>query len=192
MIYGFNLQPFENQMLPALLGNYNGNPDDDLITKGQTTSLPTTATPQEIFDFGNSCESISPMSRSPLTGDQPLFPLHSFAVKRVSTGNQRVDFFYSILTPGAIDCADSLFVYPAGKSCSNYQDPSFVPIFVVDFAGDAAAEADAESVCSAAITDYVQEICILDYFVTGSQSFAQATLEAANKAEQNRLAASSC
>ena len=44
-------------MARGLMGNYNGNPDDDLIPKGESVSLPTNSTIERIhYDFGLSCE----------------------------------------------------------------------------------------------------------------------------------------
>ena len=40
----------------GLMGNYNGNPDDDLIPRGESVSLPTTSSIEKIhYDFGLSC-----------------------------------------------------------------------------------------------------------------------------------------
>ena len=44
-------------MTHGLMGNYNGNSDDDLIPKGESVSLPTNSTIERIhYDFGLSCE----------------------------------------------------------------------------------------------------------------------------------------
>jgi hypothetical protein len=82
-------------------------------------------------------------------------------------------------------------VYPAGKLCSDYQDPNFTPVLVVDFGTDTAGKAVAEEACKDATTDYIKEICIFDYFVTRDAAFAQATLEAAITAERTARALSS-
>ena len=44
----------------GLLGNYNGDPSDDLIPQGSTVSLDTaTATDRQIYyDFGETCKSL--------------------------------------------------------------------------------------------------------------------------------------
>ncbi len=41
----------------GLCGNLNGDPADDLTASDGTTLNPQTATPQQIFAFGQSCES---------------------------------------------------------------------------------------------------------------------------------------
>ena len=47
----------EKGMTRGLMGNYNDNPDDDLIPRGESVSLPTNSTIQKIhYDFGLSCE----------------------------------------------------------------------------------------------------------------------------------------
>ena len=47
----------EKGMTQGLMGNYNGNPNDDLIPKGESVSLPTNSSIQKIhYDFGLSCE----------------------------------------------------------------------------------------------------------------------------------------
>ena len=44
-------------MARGLMGNYNGNPNDDLIPKGESVSLPTNSSIQKIhYEFGLSCE----------------------------------------------------------------------------------------------------------------------------------------
>ena len=44
-------------MARGLVGNYNDNPDDDLIPKGESVSLPPNSTIERIhYDFGLSCE----------------------------------------------------------------------------------------------------------------------------------------
>ena len=41
----------------GLLGNFNGDPDDDLIPRGATTSLASNSTDREIFfNFGKTCK----------------------------------------------------------------------------------------------------------------------------------------
>ena len=48
-------------MARGLMGNYDGNPDDDLIPKGASVSLPTNSTVERIhYDFGLSCELLVP------------------------------------------------------------------------------------------------------------------------------------
>ena len=44
-------------MTQGLMGNFNGNPDDDLIPRGEPVPLPTYSTIERIhYDFGLSCE----------------------------------------------------------------------------------------------------------------------------------------
>ena len=80
-------------------------------------------------------------------------------------------------------------MYPAGKTCDDFQDATFTPVFEVDFTGDPDGEAAANTACAAATSDYTRKICIFDYFVTRSEAFAQATLNAAIEAERNNEAA---
>lgn len=40
----------------GLMGNFNGNPNDDFIKRGTSTSLPSNSTDREIFDFGKTCK----------------------------------------------------------------------------------------------------------------------------------------
>ena len=47
----------EKGMTRGLMGNFNDNPDDDLIPRGESVSLPTDSTIERIhYDFGLSCE----------------------------------------------------------------------------------------------------------------------------------------
>ena len=40
----------------GLLGNYNDNPDDDFVPRGETVPLPSNLTERQIFDFGSTCK----------------------------------------------------------------------------------------------------------------------------------------
>ena len=41
----------------GLMGNFNGNPDDDYLPRGATTSLPSNANDSTIFhNFGKTCK----------------------------------------------------------------------------------------------------------------------------------------
>ena len=40
----------------GLLGNYNDNPDDDFVPRGETVPLPSNHTERQIFDFGSTCK----------------------------------------------------------------------------------------------------------------------------------------
>lgn len=124
---------FQNQV-EGLLGNFNDNPADDLLSKGATTPLdPQKATPQDVFTFGESWR---------------------------------------------IKCDSSYFTYPMGKVCADFQNPNFVPVYVVDFGSDAAEKTKAEKLCQSAPTDTVKDNCIFDYFVTRDSQVANATLRA--------------
>ena len=47
----------EKGMARGLMGNYNGDSNDDLIPRGESESLPTNSTIEKIhYDFGLSCE----------------------------------------------------------------------------------------------------------------------------------------
>lgn len=81
---------------------------------------------------------------------------------------------------GRITCDESLFWYPnINVDCTDYQDTDFVPIFEVDFAGDAAFEAKADEVCGPVgeSSATARQSCIFDYFVTQDEALAQNSLE---------------
>jgi hypothetical protein len=79
---------------------------------------------------------------------------------------------------GRIQSDQSLFSYPPGKTADDYQDVDFVPVFEVDFGSDTAAEQKANDICSTG-TQKQKEQCIFDFFLTGSESFANNTLNTA-------------
>ena len=40
----------------GLMGNFNGDPDDDLLPRGATTPSPSNSTDRTIFQFGKTCK----------------------------------------------------------------------------------------------------------------------------------------
>ena len=79
---------------------------------------------------------------------------------------------------GRILCEESLFWYSdLTIDCELYQDRAFIPLFEVDWGGDAALKTEAESVCSGSGATQNTQNCLFDYFVTRDAELAQATLE---------------
>ena len=92
----------------GLLGNYNGDPTDDLQPKSSNASISVNSTIQELhMNFGITCKSHIPLM---LTSLIPLF---------LCTGiinNER----------------DSLFSYGVGKEWSEFYSPQFIPTYHID------------------------------------------------------------
>ena len=85
------------------------------------------------------------------------------------------------MNSGRIDCIDSYFWYavladPDAKCCEDFQDPSFVPLFEIDFGNDTALKERAENLCGGTIDDKGSQNCLFDFFVTKNEDLAAATL----------------
>ena len=55
LIVSYQISERLENKIEGLLGNYNGDKKDDMIPRGSNTPLSTSATPQEIFEFGKTC-----------------------------------------------------------------------------------------------------------------------------------------
>ena len=44
-----------NGKTSGLMGNFNGDPDDDLLPRGETTPLPSNSNDSTVFQFGKTC-----------------------------------------------------------------------------------------------------------------------------------------
>jgi hypothetical protein len=75
---------------------------------------------------------------------------------------------------GVTLASDSLFTYPMGKTHASYQNPSFVPVFEPP-APDPGAAQRAQDICG----DNAE--CKFDYFLTGNENIAKATVTSAQE-----------
>ena len=144
LAYALNLDNSLTLTTGGLLGLRNGNISDD-FTYPDGSSIPSDSSDQMIHEWGQSCMCL-------LVSQNTLFC-----------------YLTTCLFVGQITAEESLFLYGAGVSTSNYSNPAFVPSLKSDIVASAPD----------VITTYCggNPECIFDYTVSGNQDVANATLQ---------------
>ncbi|MEL7223327.1 MAG: VWD domain-containing protein [Cyanobacteria bacterium J06576_12] len=147
-----------NQMA-GLLGNFNGNPDDDLIGR-DGTALPTRST----YSIASNT-----LSRA-LPASIPVYELETAYFEQL---NKQFGDSWRITQ------AESLFDYPAGLTTASFTNRSFPEEFLTL---NGVSDEDLESAiaeCEAAgVSEDMMDGCVFDVAATGNNGFANAALNA--------------
>ena len=147
-----------NQMA-GLLGNFNGNPDDDLTSRDGTT-LPARST----YSIASNT-----LSRA-LPSAIPVYELETAYFEQL---NQQFGDSWRI------NQAESLFDYPAGMTTASFTNRNFPEQFLTL---NGVSDEDLESAiaqCEAAgVSEDMMDGCVFDVAATGNTGFANAALNA--------------
>ncbi|PSB18247.1 hypothetical protein C7B65_16230 [Phormidesmis priestleyi ULC007] len=159
----FNVSPFVYNRAgkySGLLGNVNGNPNDDQRVRGKENSLDSKSTygdVKQVLSFAG--------LRIPgaLSGAEKLY----FDQLYKEFGNS-----------WRVKQEESLFDYPAGKTTKNYVDPAFPDKYLTLNMLSADQIQKAQNACTEAnVTQDLMEGCIFDVGFSGFSEFARATAE---------------
>ena len=159
----FNVSPFVYNRAGkynGLLGNVNGNPNDDQRIRGKENSLDSKSTygdVKQVLSFAG--------LRIPgaLSGAEKLY----FDQLYKEFGNS-----------WRVKQEESLFDYPAGKTTKNYVDPAFPDKYLTLNMLSADQIQKAQNACTEAnVTQDLMEGCIFDVGFSGFSEFARATAE---------------
>ncbi|MEO1623326.1 MAG: VWD domain-containing protein [Cyanobacteria bacterium J06632_3] len=147
-----------NQMA-GLLGNFNGNPDDDLTSRGGAT-MPARST----YSIASNT-----LSRA-LPAAIPVAEIETAYFEQL---NQQFGDSWRI------NQAESLFDYPIGMTTANFTNRNFPEQFLtLNGVSDADLEA-AIAVCEAAgVSEDMMDGCVFDVAATGNNGFANAAANA--------------
>ena len=150
--------------ITGMLGNYNGDQNDDFALPNGTVLLPN-STDKQIYVFGQSCKwkiNFASVFALPLS-----FPFN-LSKMLISSTDQ-------------IASNESLFTYPSGSSAANYSYPAYAPAFLEDVLANAS-----DAVKSACNND---PSCIFDYAQTGNMAIGLATLSTIAQNAMNNIIA---
>ena len=159
----FEIGVSTTENITGLLGNYNGDQNDDFALPNGTTLLPN-STDKQIYIFGQSCKWKINFA-SVLTSLS--FPFY-LSKMLISSTDQ-------------IASNESLFTYPSGSSAANYSNSTYAPAFLEDVFATAS-----DAVKSACNNDLS---CIFDYAQTGNMAIGLATLSTITQNAMNNIIA---
>lgn len=158
-----NIMPTVNRsrmgQMAGLLGNFNGNPNDDLTSRDGVT-MPARST----YSIATNT-----LSRA-LPAAIPVYELETAYFEQL---NQQFGDSWRI------NQAESLFDYPAGMTTANFTNRNFPEQFLTL---NGVSEADLEAAiadCEAAgVAEDMMDGCVFDVAATGNSGFANAALNA--------------
>ncbi|KAL8611728.1 hypothetical protein ACOMHN_038981 [Nucella lapillus] len=159
----------------GLLGNLNGNADDDFIFPNGTT-LPSNTSEQELLGYGKTWA---------VTDDNSLFMYEGgWGTSRYTNDNFQPLFLSDNPNLGtygrwAVTDDNSLFMYEGGWGTSRYTNDSFQPLFLSEIPNQKLAEAQRE--CGGA-----EDLsCIYDFVTTDDKDLAAGTKSANDRLKAN-------
>ena len=159
----FNVSPFvynRSGKYSGLLGNVNGNPNDDQRVRGKENSLDSKSTYGDVKQVLNLAGLRVPGA---LSVAEKLY----FDQLYKEFGNS-----------WRVKQEESLFDYPAGKTTKNYVDPAFPDKYLTLNMLSADQIQKAQNACTEAnVTQDLMEGCIFDVGFSGFSEFARATAE---------------
>lgn len=145
--------------MAGLLGNFNGNPDDDLTSRDGVT-LPARST----YSIATNT-----LSRA-LPAAIPVYELETAYFEQL---NQQFGDSWRIAQ------AESLFDYPAGMTTANFTNRNFPEQFLtLNGVSDTDLEAAIAECEAAGVAEDMMDGCVFDVAATGNTSFANAALGA--------------
>jgi hypothetical protein len=159
----FNIMPTlshsHGREMRGLLGNFNGNPNDDLISRDGTV-IPARST----YSIAtNTLDSVLPA----------VIPVQDLEAAYFD------DLYRQFGDSWRVRSEESLFDYGPGQSTATFTDPDFPNEFLT-LNGVPAADLDtAVATCrEAGVTEELMDGCVFDVAATGETSFANAALNA--------------
>ena len=145
--------------MAGLLGNFNGNPEDDLTSRGGET-MPARST----YSIATNA-----LGRA-LPAAIPVYELETAYFEQL---NQQFGDSWRI------NQAESLFDYPVGMTTANFTDRSFPEQFLtLNGVSDEDLEAAIAECEAAGVSEEMMDGCVFDVAATGNSGFANAAVNA--------------